>query len=166
MADMSKATDPNRRRLLVVLGAGAATVAGAPIGASLLGPVGKATVREGEDFVDVGSIDEISGEKPMRVTIKSDRQDAWTTFRNVDLGSAWILKNADGTVTAFSSACPHLGCSVDFVEKKDCFECPCHDGVFAKKGDKVSGPAPRGLDKLQARVEGGRVLVRFAKAVV
>ena len=50
MVFMSKTTDPNRRRLLVVLGAGAATVAGAPVAASLLGPVRTPTVREGDEF--------------------------------------------------------------------------------------------------------------------
>ncbi len=162
---MSDARDPNRRRLLVILGAGAATLAGAPIGASILAPVRTTTVREGEDFVDVGAVDEILAGHPLRVTIRSDRTDAWSTFRNVELGSAWILKGDDGSVTAFSSACPHLGCSVDFVEKKGCFECPCHDGVFGKAGEKISGPSPRDLDKLQSRVENGRVLVRFAKVV-
>ncbi len=166
MVFMSRTTDPNRRRLLVVLGAGAATVAGTPVAAALLEPVGLPTVREGDEFVDVAALEDISVDKPLRVTIRADRHDAWTTFRNVELGSAWILKNADGSVTAFSSVCPHLGCSVSFVAKDDQFECPCHDGVFSRDGAKISGPPPRGLDKLQARVEGGRVFVRFAKAVV
>lgn len=160
---MSTAPDPKRRKLLIVFGAGAAALAGAPVGAGLLAPVRATTVREGEEFVDVGGVEEILEDHPLRVTIRADREDAWTTFRNVELGSAWILKGKDGSVRAFSSACPHLGCSVDFVEKRDCFECPCHDAAFAKGGEKISGPAPRGLDQLPCRVEAGRVLVRFAR---
>ena len=157
---MSDETNPTRRRLLVVLGAGAATVVGAPVGASLLAPASTDTVREGEEFVDVGAVDGILAGKPLRVNIRGDRHDAWTTFRNQDLGSAWILKHDDGSVTAFSSVCPHLGCAVDFRDAHDRFECPCHDAVFAKDGARISGPAKRGLFQLESRVEGGRVLVR------
>jgi Rieske Fe-S protein len=161
---MSSTPDPKRRKLLIVLGAGAAAAAAsAPVGAGLLAPVRTTTVREGEDYVDIGALDEILEGHPLRVVIRSDREDAWTTFRNVELGAAWILKGEGGQVTAFSSVCPHLGCAVDFDQKSDCFACPCHDGVFAKGGEKISGPAPRGLDRLQSRVENGRVLVRFAK---
>lgn len=150
--------------MLVALGAGASTVvAGAPVAASLLAPTGERTVRAGDDFIDVGPLDGILEDHPLRVTLRADRQDAWATFRNVELGSAWIVKGTDGGVTAFSTACPHLGCAVDWVEARDCFACPCHDGVFEKGGARVSGPAPRGLDRLECRVENGRVLVRFAK---
>lgn len=155
--------DPSRRRLLVLLGTGTLAAAAAPVGGALLAPVRVTTVREGDEFVDVVGVDEILEGHPLRVVLRADRTDAWTTFRNVELGAAWIFKNGDGTVTAFAAACPHLGCSVQWVPEAERFECPCHDGVFAKEGARISGPAPRGLDRLQTRVERGRVLVRFAK---
>lgn len=160
MARMSDEANSSRRRLLVVLGAGAATVVGAPVGASLLAPVGETTVREGEEWVDVAAVDGILAGKPLRVNIRGDRHDAWTTFRNQELGSAFVIKRNDGSVVAFSSVCPHLGCAVGFSEQHDQFECPCHDAVFAIDGARVSGPAKRGLFELQSKVEAGRILVR------
>lgn len=160
---MSTPPDANRRRLLMVLGAGAVTCASAPVAASLVAPAGTDTVREGEDFVDVVGFEEILAGEPLRVVIRSDRQDAWTTFRNVELGAAWILKNDDGSVVAYSAACPHLGCAVDWKGERSHFECPCHDAKFTREGGRVSGPAPRGLDRLQTKVADGRILVRFSR---
>ena len=46
-------------------------------------------------------------------------------------------------VTAFTAACPHLGCAVEFNAANDRFECPCHLSKFAISGDVIGGPAPR-----------------------
>lgn len=160
---MSQPSDAGRRRLLVALGSGAIAAVGAPISASILSPLRVQTVRGGEDFIDVGASEGILAGHPLRVTLRSDRHDAWTALRNVEIGSAWILKGEDGSVVAFSSVCPHLGCAVGFSQDRHRFECPCHDGVFARDGSRVAGPAPRGLDRLECRVEEGRILVRFAR---
>lgn len=157
-----------KRRDLVKLGvgAGAAGIAagvGGPIGAAVLGPVGRTTVREGEDFLDVAALDELKPDVPFRVLLRADRQDAWTVFRNVELGAAFVLRDDQDRVTAFSTVCPHLGCVVDHDEDRKVFFCPCHDSAFALDGSKMSGPSRTGLHALEARVEAGRVLVRFQR---
>lgn len=162
---MSPPDDPRRRRLLVALGAGAATCVGAPAAVSLFAPARLRTVAEGEDFLDVIGVDEILAGHPLRVVLRADRQDAWATFRNVEAGAAWLLKNEDGSVVAYSTSCPHLGCAVGYSDKSALFECPCHDGVFDKEGQVVSGPSPRPLDRLETRVEGGRILLRLGKGL-
>jgi Rieske Fe-S protein len=68
-----------------------------------------------------------------------------------------------GTVRAFTTTCPHLGCSVDFDEHAGSFRCPCHTSAFALSGDRMSGPAKRGLDPLDIEVHEGRVSVRFRR---
>ncbi len=77
---------------------------------------------------------------------------------------AILLRHEDGTFSAFSQRCPHLGCSVYFSEESGTLECPCHEGFFdAKTGDVLAGPPQRGLaaikleiveDKIYA-IEGG-----------
>ncbi|MBI5507276.1 MAG: Rieske (2Fe-2S) protein [Deltaproteobacteria bacterium] len=45
---------------------------------------------------------------------------------------------------AFSSRCPHLGCTVRRTTTG--FRCPCHGARFDPEGRVVSGPARRALD--------------------
>ena len=69
----------------------------------------------------------------------------------------------DGPIKAFSTVCPHLGCGVDFDEKTGKFACPCHTSAFDLDGRCLSGPSPRGLDELEAHVDGRDVLVRYQR---
>jgi quinol---cytochrome c reductase iron-sulfur subunit, bacillus type len=60
-----------------------------------------------------------------------------------------------------SSICPHLGCTVPWVSAKKEFVCPCHGAVFAPDGNRVSGPALRGMDSLETTTKDGQLLVTF-----
>lgn len=53
---------------------------------------------------------------------------------------------------AITSRCSHLGCSVLWVEASERFICPCHGSVFDAEGVRVSGPAPRPLDRFYTRL--------------
>jgi Rieske Fe-S protein len=75
--------------------------------------------------------------------------------------SIFLFRRGD-RVIAYDPSCPHLGCHVEFKPRKKRFVCPCHGGVFDQEGERVSGPPPRGLSKVAARVENGKVLVRKA----
>jgi quinol---cytochrome c reductase iron-sulfur subunit, bacillus type len=150
---------------LVTVGLGAlvAVVLGVPAVRFLVFPARRKTVDGPDDLVPVASADAV-GDKPVRVEITTPQQrDAWAKAQNVRLGAAWLVKGGDGGIRAFSTTCPHLGCSVDYDAKADSFRCPCHTSAFDKAGNRVSGPAKRGLDPLEARVEDGRVLVRFRR---
>jgi Rieske Fe-S protein len=60
---------------------------------------------------------------------------------------------------AITSRCSHLGCSVLWVEASERFVCPCHGSVFDAEGVRVSGPAPRPLDRFYTRLFEGLVQV-------
>jgi len=55
--------------------------------------------------------------------------------RSGDVHRAW----------AVSRVCTHLGCRVNYREHKGLIECPCHSSRFRKNGERISGPATRGL---------------------
>ena len=56
--------------------------------------------------------------------------------------------------------CVHLGCRVPWCQSSQWFECPCHGSKYNKWGEWVGGPAPRGLDRFPASVDGaGNVIV-------
>jgi menaquinol-cytochrome c reductase iron-sulfur subunit len=106
----------------------------------------------------------ISTRSGLDVTVCAAAQrDAWARVENVRLGAAWLVRTPSG-IRAFTTTCPHLGCSVDFDEHANEFRCPCHTSSFAVSGDRISGPAKRGLDPLETQVdEDGRVSVRFRR---
>lgn len=68
-----------------------------------------------------------------------------------------VAQPEEGTVVAFSAVCTHQGCVVkpEGVE----LHCPCHGSVFDPfTGENLEGPAPRPLDAVTVRVEGGDVV--------
>lgn len=51
----------------------------------------------------------------------------------------------DGTVTAVSARCTHLGCLVAFNAAERTWDCPCHGSRFDLDGRVIEGPATRRL---------------------
>ena len=75
--------------------------------------------------------------------------------------TVWLVRKNDGTVRAFAPSCPHLGCGYRWFGQEQRFKCPCHASVFDIDGKVLAGPAPRPLDALDAKVEEGKVMVKF-----
>jgi Rieske Fe-S protein len=61
----------------------------------------------------------------------------------------------------FSSICPHLGCRYEWAPEQNRFVCPCHGSQFGVQGEKLAGPAPRGLDPLPFREKSGQAQVTW-----
>jgi len=86
--------------------------------------------------------------------------------KNFAFGSrpALVVRAKDGSFSAFLATCTHLGCTVAYDAAKGAVRCPCHGGVFdAATGKNLGGPPPKPLRRLEAVVEGGKLVVRRAK---
>jgi Rieske Fe-S protein len=156
-----------RRAFLKLLTAGLGAIAGAlaviPGLGFLASPLGRRTVGGGNPL-RVASTRDVKPGRPLRVTAVGPRDDAWLRLDKVTLGSLWLVRAVeDGPIKAFSTVCPHLGCGVDFDDKAGKFNCPCHASAFDLDGRCLGGPSPRGLDELEARVDGRDVLVRYQR---
>lgn len=153
---------PRRRALAVLVGAGSAAYAGA----LALPAVRFLTPLETSDgnasFVRVARLDALDDGVPLRVRVRGDRRDAFTVTRELTLGSVW-LRRAGNEVTAMSAECPHLGCAVALADDHKSFGCPCHTSRFSLAGAAESGPSPRAMDRLEARVVDGWVEVAFVR---
>ncbi len=144
-----------------VAGSFLAAVATLPVVGAVLTPLLDRRKKEDGGFLPAGTVDELLPGVPKRVDLTSVVIDGWTRSVGV-VGSAWLLKSADGTVSALSTICPHSGCSINFGGKET-FGCPCHASSFALDGKPLSGPSPRPLDPLRVEVREGKVFVRYAR---
>jgi cytochrome b6-f complex iron-sulfur subunit len=70
-----------------------------------------------------------------------------------------IINRPEKGFIAFSKVCTHLGCLVDYNEKKQLFLCPCHAGVFDIEGNVISGPPPKAMTVIPLRIEGGNIII-------
>ena len=165
MADESQ---PRRRFLKVTCGAlcaGVAAVVGGPVIVSFLAPRKLRTVTGGDEPMDYGKVTDLFDRVPQKRDVIAERRDAWDRFDPTPIGAIWLVRDHD-RVAAYSSVCPHTGCSIAFDGKKEFF-CPCHDSSFARAdGAWLSGPAPRGMDALPLEIKDGRIRVTYKKYVL
>ena len=139
------------------IGAIAAVVAAAwavPLGIYAVAPALKHRIRE---WADAGAVVDLDVDRPRELDVVVSRRDGWQEVRAVK--SFWAHRAQNGEVVAFSAICPHLGCAFRWRAEEGRFVCPCHLSVFSLSGEVVSGPSPRPLDRLDVRVENGRLLV-------
>ena len=160
--DMSPEAAARRKLLKLGVGALGCGLAATPVVPALgyiVHPLGRE--RAAGAFLAVGKRQEF-GATPVRIDLHADRTDAWSRERDVKLGSCWVVER-EGKLQAFSSACPHLGCAVDFDPGEAKFKCPCHRSAFGLGGEVEAGPSPRPLDTLELQEENGLVAIRFQR---
>lgn len=111
---------------------------------------------DGGRFIRVCPLDSLDNDGvPQLFPVVTDVVDAWSRTPGQRIGSVFLTRtDADGkpSVACLSSTCPHLGCAVEWHNKPDQFECPCHESGFAKDGRKLFGPSLRGLDPLEVKL--------------
>jgi menaquinol-cytochrome c reductase iron-sulfur subunit len=113
--------------------------------------------RNQNQWVDAGDVTQLAPGMPVQLSFRQNRVDGWkvTSVKN----TAWVVKFPDNKVVAYSPACTHLGCAYHWDQGKNEFLCPCHNSVFSIDGKVLDGPAPRPLDRYQAKVEGNKLLL-------
>jgi len=76
---------------------------------------------------------------------------------------AMLIRHADGSWTALSAVCTHLGCTVQFDPGKDLITCACHGGVYnPNTGANISGPPPKPLTLFNVVVNQGKAVISRA----
>ncbi len=74
-------------------------------------------------------------------------------------GNFFLVRKDDGGFLAVYRRCPHLGCTVQWVDKKQKFFCPCHAASFDPNGEFENQPVSRALDTFRVFFEDGMVKV-------
>jgi menaquinol-cytochrome c reductase iron-sulfur subunit len=153
---------PERRKFLKWLthGLGAlfGVVLGAPAVAYLIDPRNRAARQRG--FKRVAKVSDLQPNVPTQVVIRDVNRDAWTMQPNEVVGRVWLVLRDGNKVDAYTTICPHLGCSVNHDAKQNLFICPCHNGTFdcfGKRQEHAAGggpnPPPRNMDTLEIKLE-------------
>jgi Rieske Fe-S protein len=82
----------------------------------------------------------------------------------VEASSASTATTPTEQIIAFSAACTHLGCIVEWQEDKRQFPCPCHNRTFDATGKPVpieNGPLHYvSLPRLETKIENGNIYVK------
>jgi Rieske Fe-S protein len=75
--------------------------------------------------------------------------------------TGYVIRQANPTepIIAFSAACTHLGCTVQWQKNERQFKCPCHGSTFDAKGNTRSRYKP--LPSLETKLdENGNIYVK------
>lgn len=158
---MSEQKNLDRRKFLVrlslIAGAIPAALVSVPIFGALLGPL---LQRNQQAWRKIANLDDLPvGETKLITFVNADPLPwAGVTARS----AAWLRRESEQQLVAFSAHCTHLGCPVRWEDKAQLFMCPCHGGVYYKDGTVAAGPPPRSLTKLEVRINRGDVEIRTA----
>ena len=152
----------SRRSFLgVLLGFGAVVVGAAlsvPLLRFALHPLLATTTRT--DWSDLGKMDEFAAlTAPLKKLITVEQRDGWRKI--ISEKAVYVLPLKDGVLRVLSPICPHLGCSIPWIDAKQQFICPCHTAIFTLEGQRVSGPSPRSMDDLESKIDNGMLKVRY-----
>jgi menaquinol-cytochrome c reductase iron-sulfur subunit len=153
--------DSRRSFLAFLLGAGSAGVGAllsVPLVRFALHPLLRVTTPAA--WSEVGRVDEFASTTlPAKQLIILEQRDGWR--KRVSEKTVYVIKDANGELGVLSSVCPHLGCSAAWHPEMGNFLCHCHNGLFAPDGKLLAGPPPRGMDRLETKIEDGILKVRY-----
>jgi nitrite reductase/ring-hydroxylating ferredoxin subunit len=92
------------------------------------------------EFVTIASVDELEGKELAAFEVE---------------GEQIAVANVDGSFHAFGDICPHRQCSLGEGKLAGTVvTCPCHGSEFdVTSGDRLVGPAVRGVRSYPVRVE-------------
>jgi menaquinol-cytochrome c reductase iron-sulfur subunit len=114
-------------------------------------------LRRENEWTEAGDVAKMVPNSPVEMVFRRNRIDGWRIFS--EKSTAWAVKLDNGEVIAFAPQCTHLGCAYHWEDPKKQFLCPCHTSVFSIDGKVVSGPAPRALDRFEAKVQNNKLML-------
>lgn len=148
--------DKERRSFLIRISLGlsalAATAAGIPVISALLAPLLR---QPPQTWRDIGSLNHFEIGNTQLVKFENSNPEPWAGI--TAHSAAWVRRESEQHIIAFSVNCTHLGCPVRWENGAQLFMCPCHGGVYYKDGSVASGPPPKGLIRYPVRINKGKV---------
>jgi menaquinol-cytochrome c reductase iron-sulfur subunit len=105
---------------------------------------------QGQNWIRLGPTSKVEIGVPTLFKSTIQQQTGWITSEE-EL-SVYVLTEDGRDFIAMSNVCTHLGCRVRWITDQAEFFCPCHNGVFDKRGLVVSGPPPKPLNRYEVKI--------------
>lgn len=137
---------------------------------TLVAPAVLAAVACGDDDGDgpgtkVATLDELEAHAPVAFELPDGLQGFVVALRRPAAGGI----GPDGSIVAFSSVCPHMGCPIAVetgvdVDRGRFGPCLCHHSVFdlTRDGRMLHGRASSNLSRIELTIVGREVYARAA----
>jgi menaquinol-cytochrome c reductase iron-sulfur subunit len=132
-----------------------ASTLGIPAIAYIVGP----SLQRDDDqgWVKLGSASKVELGVPTLFKAKITRKAGWVSSE--EQIAAFVLTENGRDYIAMSNICTHLGCRVRWIQDKERFLSPCHNGIFDTQGMVISGPPPRPLDRYEVKLENDQLYI-------
>ncbi|WP_219413290.1 QcrA and Rieske domain-containing protein [Pseudonocardia nigra] len=140
MSESSPASAPVSRRTVVVAA----------------GALGAGVVVTGCSVAETGTGGGAAGAAPAGAVLGPASEVPVGGGRIYDEQGVVVTQPTEGEFAAFSTVCPHQGCTVNRVADA-AIVCPCHGSTFALDGAVTQGPATTGLETRAVTVTDGRL---------
>lgn len=159
MIDRSIADSQVTRRRFLSWGIGGI---GAAMAAILVVPIAKylahpALQTESSKWTVLAPLTEIKAGQPALFKVSIEKTSGWVKSNTE--ASVYVDTTDGKTFTVVSNTCTHLGCPIRWDNGRQLYLCPCHNGMFDRKGNVAGGPPPRPLDRYQTKVEDGKLFI-------
>lgn len=146
----------SRRRFMANVTFGFSGLIGAMVGIPLIGYIFGPLIKQAPNtWQPLGKVGDFPVGETKLISFTDSSSVPWAG--QASQTSVWVRQRVAGQFDVFAVNCTHLGCPVNWLQKAQLFECPCHGGIYYSNGDVAAGPPPRGLFKHQVRIENGEV---------
>lgn len=156
---MSEYKKFNRRGFLQIasisIGGLISLMMGIPAIAYIVGPAFPR--KKDQDWTRLGSVKKVELDTPALFRVNITRNTGWLVEE--EKIAVYVLTDNGRDFIAMSNICTHLGCRVRWITDKEIFLSPCHNGVFDREGNVISGPPPRPLDRYEVKIENNQLLI-------
>jgi Rieske Fe-S protein len=143
--------------MTAALGSVMGVVMGIPIVGYLIDPALKA--QSGEAWIPLGPLENFPIGTPKSFSFTRSNINGWE--KTVNSYGGFVLRKSESELLVLSNRCTHLSCAVNWDEARSEYVCPCHDAQFGAEGEVLGGPPPHPLDRYEANVEEGTLMIRF-----
>ena len=128
---------------------------GLPAVAYVVGPAIKSEVSQ--VWIRIGSTTKVELGTPTLFKVKIERKTGWIVKEEEK--AVYVLTDNGRDFLVMSNICTHLGCRVRWINDQGQFFCPCHNAIFDKYGNVVSGPPPQPLDRFAMKLENDQLYI-------
>jgi menaquinol-cytochrome c reductase iron-sulfur subunit len=111
-----------------------------------------------DEWLAIGPTSKVEVGTPTLFSAKKEQKTGWIT--NEEELTIYIYTEDGRDYVAMSNICTHLGCRVRWINDRQEFFCPCHNAVFDKQGEVVSGPPPKPLDQYEVKVVDDQIYIK------